>query len=148
MHDDQAVERDLEEVAQRGHRAAGLVHVGAGLGEHDAPAGQAALDDVSSGLVRLEAPAHPRGQCLDDAEADVVAVAGVFRSGIAQADDEPEIAGVCVVGGHVATTAPPQPPQQAQLSPWSPSAPPAGAGAPPSPPSAAAASAASAAAAA
>ena len=85
---------DLVERGERLDRAAGLVHVAAAAGEHDAgPAqGQPALDDVgATRLVGAERRSHPGGQLVGDEVADVVPVPGVGRTGVAETDDQPHV---------------------------------------------------------
>jgi hypothetical protein len=82
VHDDDLLERRLEEAADAGDRAAGLVHVRLGLGQHRRSTGQPALDDVGAALVGLEAAPDPLGEQVEDHEADVVAVARVGRPGL------------------------------------------------------------------
>ena len=50
---------------------------------------QAHLGGVGAGLVRAQLRAVAAGELVDDHGADVVAVAGVGRTGVAQPDDEP-----------------------------------------------------------
>jgi hypothetical protein len=106
VHDDQAVEAGLEETGGAHDGAAGQVHVGARLGQDDAAAGQASLEHLAAGAVRLEPAAGAGGEQLGDHEADVVPVAGVAGAGIAEPDHEGDL-GQRRVGPVAATTADP-----------------------------------------
>ncbi len=92
---DDPLDGDLVELRQRGDRAAGLVHVAAGPGEHDPGAArttEAALDDVGApALVGPEAGTQPGGQLVVDEVADVVPVPGIGRAGVPETDDQPHV---------------------------------------------------------
>ena len=89
MHHDDAVDRRLEEVAQRRSGATRVVHVRPRLGEHCPLAGEPGLDHFAASLVALELPTDPPGKDVEHHEADVVPVAGVLRAWVAQAEHEP-----------------------------------------------------------
>ncbi len=88
MEHGNVAKRQLEETHRLADGAAGLVHVGRGLEQHDALPRQFAL-----GGLALEA-APPRREAVaachrvDRHEADVVAVALMLRAGIAQSDEQ------------------------------------------------------------
>src|SRR3954462_10608400 len=78
-------------VQQAADRAAGLVHVRRRPGEDDPPSGQPALAGEGSRAGPLaggELDAGPGGELLEHHDADVVPVAGVAGTGIAEPDDQ------------------------------------------------------------
>ena len=53
---------------------------------------EAAVEDRGARLVLRERAGHPRGEHVEHHDTDVVAVALVGAAGVAQADDEPDVA--------------------------------------------------------
>src|SRR6478735_7089537 len=94
---DEPLDGHVVVVEQPGDGAAGGVHVRRGHGEHElrAPDAQPHLGDAGAGLVGLEGGAAARdvagSELLDGHGADVVAVTGVLRTGVAESDDEPGV---------------------------------------------------------
>ena len=91
--DHEPVRRDLVERGQRGDRPAGQVHVGARPGQRDRDLGQPSLGDVAARPVRLEPRADPVGQQRRHHLPDVVPVARVLRSRVAEPGDDPAFCG-------------------------------------------------------
>src|SRR4051794_7312205 len=102
VHHDEVSGRDGVVVEQAADGATGLVHVGHGPGQHDAAAGQPAFADQRPcplALPRGELDPGAVGQLVEHHGADVVAVAGISRPRVAQADDQEGSLGHARAGG-------------------------------------------------
>src|SRR3954454_24187656 len=109
VHHDEVSGRDGVVVEQAADGATGLVHVGHGPGQHDAAAGQPAFADQRPcplALPRGELDPGAVGQLVEHHGADVVAVAGISRPRVAQADDQEGSLGHARAGGAGSAGAP------------------------------------------
>src|SRR6185312_2256726 len=88
VEDDDVADGDLVEARGFSHRATGLVHEGARQQQQYALARDIALDRDTLEFAPERTDVVALGDRLDRHEADVVAIAGVARAGIAEADEE------------------------------------------------------------
>src|SRR5215208_7048768 len=87
VHDEDRIRLELEEARGRTDGPAGVVHERLRLEQPDAMTVEPHLGELP-GELSLPRDAVPARQFLDHHPADVVAVAGIFAAGIAEADDE------------------------------------------------------------
>src|SRR5690606_11672764 len=129
-HDD-ALGGDLEKARGARHGATGEVHERAGLDQDDPAARQAALADLRPAFVSLEPSADTIGQFVEHEKADVVSIALVAGSRVAEAGEQNLLTGPWqfVSHGHVSgrsgLTAPrsrasPRPRPRPRCPPWPP----------------------------